>query len=280
MLKKREIFISVLITVIALAAYMYLFVYADRKIVFLYEHLGFKPFDKITIGRYWMAGLVLSGFLSIMYLISQLLLKFVIKADLMSCRRMVKYIAIPLMTGVVGIIMALGEPKLPFFVAVSSAFALIFGMAVVFCVADDFVKDARQTIIYLISGVGLVPFLILFRVLELPGKGMLTMDFSVWIVILSMIVGFIWLLISYRIFRQDRPKMINVLKGILAIGYVGLPLLHYFIATPEGIPYITSSDNFFADNILLRIVNWILLIVIVFLAEKLTGRKYLVTGKS
>lgn len=74
---------SVLVTVISLGIYFYLFGYADRKIVFLYEHLGLAPFDSATTGRYWMTGLVLSGFLTIFYLLIQLILKFAIKSEML-----------------------------------------------------------------------------------------------------------------------------------------------------------------------------------------------------
>ncbi len=272
MFKKREILISILVIVISLGTYSYLYSYADRKIVFLYEHLGLTPFERMTTGRYWMTGLVLSGFLSTLYLVTQLTLRFTIKSENISWKKIIKFSVIPLIIGVVLIIMTLGEPKLTFLIAISSALALTIGITIGFSVIDDLIKDYRQTIIYLIFGLGLVPFLLLFRVLELPEKGILAMKFCVLVIVISIVGGFFWLLISYRIFKHNRPSLTNVIKGTLAIGYIGLPLLHYLIATPKGIPYITSADNFFADNMFLRVTNWILLILIVFLVDKLTKR--------
>jgi hypothetical protein len=272
MLKKGEIIISILVIVISLGIYFYLFGCADRKIVFLYEHLGLTPFDRMTTGRYWMTGLVLSGFLTILYLITQLILRFTIKPEKISWKTIVKFSVIPLIIGVVLITMTLGEPKLTFLIAISSVLALTIGIAIGFSVIDDLIKDYRPTFIYLICGLGLVPFLLFFRVLELPEKGILAMNISVLVIVISIVGGFFWLLISYRIFKYNRPRLTNVIKGTLAIGYIGLPLLHYLIATPKGIPYITSADNFFADNMILRITNWILLTLIVFLVDKLTKR--------
>ena len=271
-LKKVEIIISIFVTVISLGIYFYLFGCADRKIVFLYEHLGLTPFDKMTIGRYWMTGLVLSGFLTILYLITRLILRFTIKLEKISWRTIIKLSVIPLIVGVVLITMTLGEPKLTFLIAISSSSALIIGVSIGFSVVDDLIKDFSPTFIYLIFGLGLVPFLVLFRVLELPEKGILAMNISVLVIVSSIVGGFFWLLISYRIFKFNRPRLTDVIKGTIAIGYIGLPLLHYLIATPKGIPYITSADNFFADNMILRITNWILLILIVFLVEKLTKK--------
>lgn len=271
MLKKAEILISILVIVISLGVYFYLFGCADRKIVFLYDHLGLTPFDKMTTGRYWMTGLVLSGFLTILYLIARLVLRF-IKSEKISWKAIVKYSMIPLIIGVVLITMTLGEPKLTFLIAISSALALMIGIAIGFSVVDDLIKDYRSTFIYLIVGLGLVPFLLLFRVLELPEKRILAMNICVLVILISIVGGIFWLLILYRIFKKDRPTLINVIKGTVAIGYIGLPLLHYLTATPKGIPYITTADNFFADNMILRITNWILLILMVFLVDKLTIR--------
>jgi hypothetical protein len=269
-LKKEEILIATLVTVISLAVYSYLFGCADRKIVFLYEHLGLTPFDRITTGRYWMAGLILSGFLSILYLVIRLILKLIIKSEIIYWKNIVKFSVIPLIIGVLIITMTFGEPEMTFLIAISSGLALIIGISTGFSVIDDLINDYRSTFIYLVIGLGLVPFLVLFRVLELPGKGILAMNISVFVVVFSTVGGFLWLFISHRIFKNYRPGFINVIKGTLAFGYIGLPVLHYLVLTPKGIPYITSSDNFFADNLGLRILNWILLILIVFLVEKLT----------
>ena len=219
-----------------------------------------------------MTGLVLSGFLTILYLIAQLILRFIIKSEKISWKIIIEFSMTPLIIGVVLIIMTLGEPKLTFPIAISSAMALIIGITIGFSVVDDLIKDYNSTFIYLIFGIGLVPFLVLFRALELPGKGILTMNISVLVVAISIASGISWLLIFYRIFKKNRPELTNVIKGTLAIGYIGLPLLHYLVATPKGIPYITSSDNFFADNMILRITNWIILILMIFLVDKLTKR--------
>lgn len=272
-LKKKEIIISILIIFISLGVYFYVFGCADRKIVFLYDHLGLKPFDRITTGRYWMTGLVLSGFLTILYLIIQLILRFILKSEI-SWKTIAKFSFIPLYTGVVLITMTFGEPKMTFLIAISSVLALTIGIAIGFSVIDDLIMDYRSAFIYLISGLGLVPLLILFRVLELPEKGILSMKISILIIVISIVGGFFWLLICYRIFKLNMPRFTNVIKGTLAIGYIGLPILHYLIATPKGIPYITSADNFFADNMILRITNWILLIFMVFLVDRLNNSPY------
>ncbi|MBL7904816.1 MAG: hypothetical protein JNL22_07320 [Bacteroidales bacterium] len=270
--RKENFILSVILTVIALVAYAYLFVYADRKIVFLYGHLGLTPYDRMTSGRYWMAGLVISGFLTIIYLSIKLIVKQLTKKSIFSWGSVIKYAVIPLTAGIVILITQAGEPRLSFITAISSALALEIGIAAGFSVTDDLVKNYRETIVYLISSLGLIPFLLLFRVLELPEKGILTMELSILTPVISFAAGFIWLFLAYRVFRPHGPGWINVLKGSVFTGYIGLPLVHYLFATPKGIPYITSADNFFADKLLLRTTNWLLLILLVFLADKLSKR--------
>lgn len=51
----------------------------DRRIVFLYEHMDLKADSPMTMGRYWMAGLLLSGFLTLFYLVVRLGLKLLLR---------------------------------------------------------------------------------------------------------------------------------------------------------------------------------------------------------
>lgn len=84
--------------------------------------------------------------------------------------------------------------------------------------------------------------------------------------------GLPWLVLSHKIFRGYKPQPVHIIKGALAEAYIGLPMVHYFQATPNGIPYITSSDNFFSDHMGIRISTWILPILIVISAGKMTKR--------
>lgn len=270
--KISEIVISLLIISISLGVYLYLFNYADRKVVFLYDHLGHTPFDSVTSGRYWMTGFILSGFLTIIYLIIKLLLKLISGEDNPSWKTIIKISILPLIPGILIITMNFGEPKLPFLLAISSAFTLIVGLLIGLSIVDDLILNFKSTAKYLITGLGLVPFLIFFRALELPGKGILTMKISLVVAIISIVVGLFWLFMAHLLTRKNKTSFIKVITGTLAITYLGLPVLHYLVATPKGIPYITTSGNIFAENIALRIIIWFLLILLAFLGEKLSKR--------
>lgn len=269
-MKFREVVTVWLVILVSFSAYIYLFVFADRDVVFLTGQFSQDPFDSMTRGRYWMSGLVLGGMLTIIYLIIQGLFKGIIHSEIVSYKKVVGRALVPLNLGIVIIMMFFGDPAMTLPVALSAAFALSSGIFIGFSVADDLFANYRSTFIYLSTGLGLVPILVLFRVLELPQRGILATNEAMLIALGVVLFGVGWLLLFYRMFRNKRPAWTHVLKGTLAAGYLGLPLLHYITATPEGIPYITSSDNFFADNMALRVTTWGLLMMLAFLADKLT----------
>lgn len=47
--------------------FYYWFALANRCVIFLYGHMRATPFDRRTISRYWMAGLVASGMVMVLY---------------------------------------------------------------------------------------------------------------------------------------------------------------------------------------------------------------------
>lgn len=268
--KTSEIIIAILIILISLGVYTYLFIYADRKVVFLYSHLGSTPFDACTSGRYWMTGFVLSGFLTIFYLIIKLIIKLLSAKDHPRWKTIVKISFLPLLLGILIITMDVGEPKLTFSLSISSAATLIIGLIIGFSIVDDLLNHFKSTKNYLIAGLGLVPFLMLFRTLELPDKGILSWGTSITLTIISIVGGLLWLSFARLLTENDKSPLIKVLTGTLAITYLGFPVLHYLVATPEGIPYITASGNIFAEGMVLRITTWILLILLAFIGEKLS----------
>lgn len=262
--------IAILMILISLGVYTYLFIYADRKVVFLYSHLGSTPFDAMTSGRYWMAGFVLSGFLTLFYLIIKLMMKLLFPNTHPRWKTIVQLSFLPLFLGILIITMNFGEPHLTFSLALSSAATLIIGLIIGFSVVDDLILHFQSTKNYLITGFGLMPFLSLFRTLELPAKGILSWSTSILVTIFSMIGGLLWVFTAYLLIEKNKPPLIKVLTGTLAITYVALPVLHYLLATPEGIPYITTSGNVFAQDMVLRISTWIVLILLAFIGEKLS----------
>ena len=90
------------------------------------------------------------------------------------------------------------------------------------------------------------------------------MNKAIFIVVLTFLLGVLWIASAKWIFRNQEIRGILILKSIVVITCLGLPVLHYLMTIAEGHPYITSSNNFFADNLFLRFINWALIIVLVF----------------
>lgn len=270
----KELYVSLIILILSTFSYLYLYVYADRKKVFLYEHLGLKPFDNITIGRYWMCGLVISSIFSIIFFVLQFIITKFKKTDILCWSKIIIYSSIPLFVVIVVTISLIGEPKISFFIAFSSFIALVFGMCIGFYIATQLITNFQKTILHLLISVGFVPFLILFRVIELPQKGILSVDYSITIILFSIVFSFFWFMIINFLFKKHSFSYIDIIIGVLFFGYLCLPLIHYIFATPKGIPYITSSDNFFPDNFLLKLLNWLFLLILVYGFEKFSRLIY------
>lgn len=266
----REIIISIFVTIMSIVAYLYGFVFADRKNIFLYEHLGSKPFDQITIGRYWMFGFVAAGFICIVLFLILIVQNVASKRRIeLNLTSITKYVTIPLLILITVIVTNLGEPTMTFSISISTAFALIFALVIGISFVNDLTTKWLTTLIHLFIGVGLIPFVILFRALELPHKGILSMNKAVSILLITLMLGIIWVIITKWLFRKKEIREILILKGIVAICCLGLPVTHYLMTVVEGHPYITSSDNFFADNIFLRLINWVLIIFIIIGIKKI-----------
>jgi len=137
---RYEIIIAIILIIITLGVFVYIFAFANREVVFLYNHLGFKPFDRITAGRYWMLGFIVSGFLAMLYFILRLILLFINNSitEILNCWSIIKITSIPLIFGIAIITMTLGDPILPFFTAISIPAVLIVGLIIEFSTIDDF----------------------------------------------------------------------------------------------------------------------------------------------
>ncbi len=264
MKKNKEILISILITITSIIAYLYAFIIANRNNIFLYEHLGSTPFDQTTTGRYWMFGFVVAGFICVAFFIILTILSILKKRIKIDWISVAKYITIPLLISVIIIVTEFGEPRLTYSIAISTSFTLIFALLIGLSFINDLTTKWLTTVKHLIIGLGIIPFAIFFRALELPDKGILSMNSAILISTLTFVFGIVWVIIAKWIFRNQEISTMLILKAIIVITCIGLPVLHHLMTIVEGHPYyITSSDNIFADNIFLRLANWALIIIVI-----------------
>lgn len=226
------------------------FAVADRYAVFLYDHLGAKPFDVTTRTRYWMAGLVADGAAMTLY----------VAWNLVAGRRRRDYrpppwsqvwaLCAPLLAvGLPFITTRFNCPTLPADLAAFATAMTLLGLALTLLPGEMAARTPGDLAWLALDGLGLVPALILIRALELPEGAIISREMA-WIVAFgSVAAGAAWLgLLSWlRRWRGKSapPAHVLFLAG-LALAYLGLPLTHYLFATPRGYKYITTAANFFA----------------------------------
>lgn len=107
------------VVAVMLALFSYWFALADRYTIFLYRHdMGpwvpdTSPFSRVTSSRYWMAGLVASGAVLVLYGAANWLLGR-LRADYRPpvCRRVWALCAGPLLVGLPLITLTLNRPTL------------------------------------------------------------------------------------------------------------------------------------------------------------------------
>jgi hypothetical protein len=278
-LKARHIKISlnefaqgIIISAAVIAVYHYWFAIADRNYLFLYEHFGWGPFHHITSGRYWMTGLILSSFITLFYIIYNFT---IIPKNLIPGKNYqlplwihVWLVSQPaLIAGIPLIVMNFNTPVIPAGITIICVLVMSVGLALGLYMSDIFLHDVKKFFVLCIDGILLVPPLTLILALELPAKGVLNMTDAIAIVIAlgSVIISFIGLLITAYIFKRNKitpGKSYEILFAGLFIAYLLMPMAHFLFATSQGRPYITSSDNFFPDNNLLKIFTWLTAAVI------------------
>lgn len=258
--------------------YYYAFAVADRNTFFLYGHLGFKPLDDITVGRYWMTGFVFSGFVSVPALIMFLAFRMISHRTgslniVLSPYRILFFSYVPLVPVLFLIIMFAGTRVLPSLIFLYVLISVFAGLFLVIITASHLVLSPDFFLYELIIASGLVPFILLSRAVELPSKGIMSSSDAWLIAALSLWFSFLWLWVFYFAFRKKKlnPFYITVISFFAA--YVMLPVLHFMSRVPSGMPYITASSNFFADNMLLRTFVLILAVSIVFVFNKLSIKR-------
>lgn len=277
----NEVIQAIAISSIIITVYYFWFAIADRSYLFLYGHFGWGPFHTMTAGRYWMTGFVLSAFITIIYALFNLIILKTFSV-LGRTYKIPSWIHIWLIcqpviaTGILIITMNLNSPVMPLDITIMCILAMSAGLAVGFYNSEILMTDAKRFFVISLNGLGLVPVLLLIRVLELPSREIMSVTNAIAICAGSIIFSLLWLIIVSIIFIRKKINSIKsyeiLLSGFL-ISYLLLPIMHYLFATPPGRPYITASDNFFPDSFYLKIGTWIIAAILAFAAVEFRKRK-------
>jgi hypothetical protein len=247
------VYVSAIVTFL-LALYLYWFAVANRYVIFLYTHLGATPFDERTSSRYWMAGLVATGLLALLYTVLHWFL-----GRLAGLRRRL-YMpppwrqlwllsALPLMVGILLITMTQNQPTLTFPLAVTSAVTALGGLALALWPATWAAQKPMELVWLVLLGSGLAPALLLLRAVELSSHGLVEPQYTYPIALGAALIGWLWLLLCTWVRRRRRmPDMDwrTIFWMGVGLSYLLMPLAHYLLFTPPAYRYITASTNFFA----------------------------------
>jgi hypothetical protein len=253
---------AVPISLFVLGLFIYWFAVADRYAIFLYGHNApgiplAQPFDAMTRGRYWMAGLVAAGAVMVIYTTVNWVLGRIAARRGRDYRppawwRVWVLCALPLAIGIPAITMTLNTPTLPFGLAAACAIATLAGLALALLPGEWAARRPVDLTWLAFDGIGLMPILLLLRSVELPGRGVsVTTPLAVLFAFGGLLAGMIWLdimtgLRAWR--RRPTPPAGALLAAGLCLSYLLMPLVHHLLATPPGWRYISTASNFFAFN--------------------------------
>ncbi len=247
---------SLAVSSIVLALFYYWFGIADRYTVFLYGHLGAGPFDPRTVSRYWMSGLVAAGVVLVVYTGATGLWG---RIQGSRERRWVPpegwkvwLLSLPLIVpGVLWTTTHLNWPVLPFPLATVCAAVAAGGLFLALVPARMAAARPGQFFWLIGAGAGLVPVLLLLRVLErLPQGGKAV--FYARVAIAATLIGAIWTLTLAGVYARwygATWRVAHLLVSGLCLSYLLIPLVHHLLFTPPAFRYISVADNFFASTL-------------------------------
>lgn len=224
------------------------FAVANLYLIFLYGHLEATPFDAITRSRYWMAGLVATGFVLVAYsALHWTLGRFAAlrhrKHRPPDWWRIWLLCALPLGVGILWITMRLNWPTLPLGLALACVASALAGLALALAPASIVAQQPIRLIWTILYGLGVVPSLLLVRAVELTELTGALVAYAV--AVAAPLAGALWIALLRRV-RVPRPTPVELAVAALCIGYLLLPVAHYLLFTPPDYRYITASANFFA----------------------------------
>jgi len=254
---------SIPISLLILGLFTYWYAVADRYSVFLYEHLGATPFDEVTSSRYWMAGLVASGAVMVLYVIWNWLLSRVAsllcqdhaysRGELPPAWWHVWLLcAVPLAIGIPLITMTCNSPVLPPSIAMACVAATLTGLALALLPGSWAARRPAELAWVASDGIGLMPTLLLLRAVELPSRGLTRVSVAYIGALGGTLAGIVWLgimtALRLRWHRSTSGADLLFVSG-LCLSYLLMPLAHHLVATPPGYRYISTSTNFFAFSV-------------------------------
>lgn len=265
---------AVPITLFILALFYKWFALDDRYAIFLYGHMNATPFDEVTIGRYWMSGLVASAVVILLYITANFLLARIVKGyRVPEWWRVWLWCALPLAIGIVVITTTQNSPTMPLAIAVACAIAALIGLALALMPGELAAHRPCELLWVTVDGLGLVPPLLLMRAIELPSRGLAVSVLTAYAFEIGSIMAGVFWLVATNVFRAWRREPSPSARAVFIAGlcwsYLVLPLAHHIFFTPADFKYITTSYNFFAYDTVLQAATFIVAALLAVGATKL-----------
>jgi len=254
---------AVPICLLVLGLFYFWFVVADRYVIFLYNHLGATPFDKVTQSRYWMTGLVASGVVMALYTISNWFFGRIAGLHFRQYHPpawwCIWLAAAPiLLVGIPLITMTQNHPRMPFLIAAQCTAVTLVGLTFALAPGSLAAQQSSELFWYICYGIGLLPELLLLRALELPSRGLITTSKADFLAFGGILISCMWLGVLSWLRTHSQKPLINgqtILIAGLSLSYVVLPLVHYLFFVPPRYRYISTGANFFALDLRIQLFS-------------------------
>lgn len=211
-----------------------------------------------------MSGLVASGAVMVGYLVlnwyaARISALFRRQYRPPDWRQVWLYSALPISIGVFTITTTLNHPTLPPILAIQCLGILLVGLAFALWPGSIAALQPARLAWMVIISAGLLPPLLLLRVIELPSVGTVSQGTALAIAVTTNAAGIVWSAgagwLSVRIAGQQFSAG-ELAASAVCTGYLGLSLLHHLFLTPPDFRYITSTANFFALTWEMQLASW------------------------
>jgi hypothetical protein len=277
-----ELLFAVPIVALVITLFYTWFAVRDRYLIFLYDHVmgpafDTTPFGWVTVGRYWMCGLVASGAVMVPYMAINFVLGRVVGAyRAPEWWRLWILCAIPLLIAVPVIVMTVNSPVLPPLNAAQVTTATLIGLAFAMMLGRVAAERPLRYILLMVDAVALACLLMSIRAAEsyprwhAGGKTALIYRF---LAVLAIGVGLVVVMtVVYTWWRRACvPDVASWIVAGMSIHYLLLPLYHHLCwckddgswTDPDYFAYVPSTDNYFSRNVLFQIGVWVTVVLVV-----------------
>jgi hypothetical protein len=265
---------AVTISAFVLVVLYYWFAVADRYVAFLYYHdMGplvpdTSPFSAVTSSRYWMAGLVVSGAVMLFYALGNWLLGQFRAAYRAPAAWLVWVLcALPLAVGIPLLTTTANQPPLQAGNAAQVTLVTLTGLALALLPGSMAAEQPRNLAWLALDGLALMFVLTSTIGLQYVRRWLASGGtWRLWLTVTVFAVGAVGLTVvtGLRIWRRTpNPRAVAVFTAGLCVAYLLMPLVHHVFFT-DGYYYITDSDNFFARNVAVQFLTWLVAATLAF----------------